>query len=282
MRMKGLGLVAGVVLSFNVGCGGDVPFGSGAGGAGAMGGQSGQGGGGGAGMGGAGGMSSAPDWGCLGSVSAPVFGAETVTAIFSVTTLGGGVDKAEVQICGLDDAACDNPVAEGTTDGSGQLSAMVPNDGPHYAQVETPGAASTLQFINGPVEGGATIPIEALTKTQLDAFVTQLEGMALAGAGHVVALALDCNGVPASGVQFELDNATDTTLLGYMDEDGNLDPSLSATSAHGGAFFANLPPGLATVTATLENDTLSLRTILVRSGWLSQAAPSTPTPRPQQ
>ena len=260
------------------GSGGDASGGGGTGGTSQGSGGNGAGGG----MGGAGGMEPVSDWSCLGTLPAPGFMAGNQTATFQVTSLNGTspVIGATVNICGLMDFLCDNPLGSAITDNDGEVTLPVTTAQPIFVETTSSITQASLRFVNGAVQDGEPYGITPITPAELTTFATTLGGNVTPGAGHVAAIAVDCEGNPAAGVEFTLDNATPDTLTGYIAPDGSVDPNQTVSTSNGGVIFINVPAGFATVNATLQDGDLHIsnRVVFARGDWVSDAAPNSPTP----
>lgn len=122
---------------------------------------------------------------------------------------------------------------------------------------------------------GEPLHFTAVNETNLMAAVLQLE--VKPELGHIFALAVDCQGKPASGVSLKLDTVSTETVAYYMN--GSL-PSrtLSETGVAGEAGFINAPPGFVTITTTVSGvGRVSTLTVLVRPGHITYV-PLAPSP----
>jgi hypothetical protein len=86
-------------------------------------------------------------------------------------------------------------------------------------------------------------------------------------AGTVIPIVLDCNGVAAAGVRFNLSDLAPSEHFFYLN-DSVPSHTATATDSTGGALLFNAPPGTITMTATTPGGQLiGSSTTEVRAGW---------------
>ena len=117
-----------------------------------------------------------------------------------------------------------------------------------------PTYARSLLFFNPPVRGDreAPMPLPMLSSAGLPA-VVQAAGADLdPGAGNLFITALDCNGMPASGVTYSIQQHQDEVTQLYVDS-GVVSDTVLETDDSGIGGFVGVPPGFAEVVGYNEN-----------------------------
>jgi hypothetical protein len=237
-------------------------------------------------------------WYCAGHFTWPTALSATRRFTFSLTdALGTGpIAGAEVKLCDPGNTRCDPAIDHGTTDASGSAT-LTDNttingnnlglDG--YIDVSSQHDVMGLSLFPTIIYWGFPLseangrlgePIPLFSAAGL-AGLTQFNGLSLrADRGHVAVVALDCFGYQAAGVTFSL-VASDGSTMSPFYVAGTALSSTGGTDGTGSAFFLNVPPNDATVSAMPSGATVAASTqrVNVRAGILTEVsmAPTAPT-----
>lgn len=153
------------------------------------------------------------------------------------------------RFCERFDPYCTAPVHEDSSDADGILHVRVPAGFDGLIIGDGGGIMTTVQVVDPPIVAAPAIvpqPLTLITPAQADLILTLFELTPDAEAGQVVATALDCDGKPAAGVQFEI--GVPGATIGYL-ANGLPDPSATATDGSGTGGIFNVPPGFYLITA---------------------------------
>ena len=180
-----------------------------------------------------------------------------------------------VRACFRADVDCASPVSDELpgSDGRVQVSADPGFNG--YLEIEALGMLPTLLFFAAPWSSQVLArleqaPVRLLPVPSLQALADTAH-LQLDPAGGVVGVsAYDCAGAVASGVQLQLDPSA--VPYAFVDELPVVNQDV--TSEQGLAGFVNVPPGVVVVRSFAEGQTeaVSVKSLLVRSGWLSSVS----------
>jgi len=233
-----------------------------------------------------------PKWGCVGNVkwatpntAVPVGVPSRYVKFVGETPLANVKAKA----CLNFDIACASPVAEGTTDANGMVLLQLYYGFDGYAELEPdetyPDLFPSIHPFLPPPEKDIPIPadptelepVHLVFKNEVNMIAAVLQTKENTAAGHILGLAIDCEGKTTAGVSLKIDTVGTDTLAYYMNQ-GLPSKTLGATSTTGEAGFVNVPPGMITVTATSEDvGKVSVVTVPVRAGHISYV-PIAPSP----
>jgi len=223
---------------------------------------------------------------CLGSVKAqptPPAGNINVTMGFfdevKQTTLLSGIT---VQACSKLDVTCANPITAPTTSyaqGNATLSLPAGFDG--YLQINGSQTMPALWYFSPfPVADGH-FNVGLFSPASFQAIASAVGATIDPNAGHAITLALDCTatyGTFTAGMSFACDKTTGETKPFYV-VNGLPSTTATATDASGTGGFANLPPGVVTLTDTLASTSTRSGSVsvLIRAGVITYA-PIAPSP----
>lgn len=227
-------------------------------------------------------------WGCVGNVSWPDPDITTpVTVKRRILKLIGEapVEGLTLTACSPLDFECSQPIATGTTDANGDVEVPVYSGFDGYLMGDAPDSypemVPALMYVFPPpvVDDPIEIdePLHVTASGEVDFMSQVLEMEVKPELGHILSLALDCQGRPAAGASLKIDIVSTDTVPYYMN--GSL-PSrvLTETGSEGEAGFINVPPGLITVTTTVSGvGKVSQLTVLVRAGYITYL-PLAPSP----
>jgi hypothetical protein len=234
------------------------------------------------------------NWTCVGRVAWPAAKALTRALTVRLTPPSAGVT---VKLCDWTDVTCASPVDNQvkTTDSAGSVTLLDSSptslngqnfglDG--YLDLSTPGVdppplIPTLVFWNFPLsepQANLNTAIPVFSASELD-LVLSTGGVTVdTQRGIVGVVALDCLGVQAPGVTFTMTSGADAeTQIVYAVQQGV--NQVGPTGDNGTAFFANVPAGPVTITATpvALGQVSSNAHVYVRAGGLTEVA-MLPTP----
>jgi hypothetical protein len=215
-------------------------------------------------------------WGCLGAPApAPPAMATLRFALGNAATgATGAMPDGQpaaglvIRACRPLDFTCDEPLATSLpTDDAGQTTLIVPGGFDGY--FEMPDAAGFVPAIywHAPIQG-SQLDDQAVLPPNLVALAAELVEVTVEGdAGTVIPIVLDCNGVAAAGVRFNLSDLAPSEHFFYLN-DSVPSHTATATDSTGGALLFNAPPGTITMTATTPGGQLiGSSTTEVRAGW---------------
>lgn len=208
-----------------------------------------------------------PIWGCLGNVkwASEDFGKRLNSRQRFVRLLSEEpITGMSVRACGPFDPECTAAVTSSTTDADGYTNLSLNMGFQGFLDVKAPstfpGMAPSLIYIVPPIAKDdptdLVIPT-ALTPHlasffELDLIVGQVDSRVDPALGHLLAIALDCQGNPATGVTLRA-SVRDKQTIGYYTETTGLPSPISVeTSLRGEAGFINLPTGIVTLETTVN------------------------------
>jgi hypothetical protein len=89
--------------------------------------------------------------------------------------------------------------------------------------------------------------------------------------GHIVVDVFNCDSDAGVGVSLSVDIADAQSTVGYVGTSGQVEPALTETTELGRVIIFNVPPGDATISATIvaTGDALPTRSVQVRAAALS-------------
>jgi len=224
--------------------------------------------------------------GCLGSVKAPPTppaGNVAITMSFfdevSPTTTLSGIT---VQACAKLDVNCANPLtAVVTSDAQGDATLQVAAGFDGYFQINGPTTVPALWYFSPLPVADERIALGLLAPSSFQSIAEAVGATIDPDAGHAINFALDCTatyGTFTSGMSFGADKTTSETRAFYF-VNGLPSTTATATDTSGIGGFANLPPGVVTVTATLAKTSVRSGSvsILIRPGVITYS-PIAPSP----
>jgi hypothetical protein len=229
------------------------------------------------------------DWTCVDRAvwPSPTLGGTTLETQVLDSMFEKAVSGVEVSLCHLGDPRCQSPLnpVPAYSDTNGFVAVRVPPatilgdsvGADSYAQFTSDAIFPDLNFIGYPVsEPRAPIAhpyVLVITKANpVAGWDTNL--------GLLNAIAFDCDGAAASGVQFTIDLPDASGVLRYYFNSSNSmnsptpDSTLKATTSSGalyGGGFVNVPPGTVSISATpiAIGKPSSHAQVLVRAGTLT-------------
>jgi hypothetical protein len=223
----------------------------------------------------AGSNSAGADWTCLGdpAASSPSAAGAAGNASYSLpvrSLFGAPIVNLAVRICLPADPNCATPTGEvrGLTS-EGFLVAQVPMAFNGFFELQMDGHVPTVFHMRKPIVRDLVdgLPLEPIPT----AGVTQLAGLLnvelVPEFGIVAVTVVDCQGARAPGAG--LANTLGGRLFYFVNGLPNV--TASATDIQGLGGFANVPPRLIEVSATVAADgrLIGSRSVLPRAGWLT-------------
>ncbi len=223
----------------------------------------------GSGAGASGGGESGNDWSCIGSLEAKTFEPGTAVGNLLVVELQDDSPLMDitVNVCGVTDVDCTNPLDTGVTDARGRVTLDVTTAEQRYLELIGPGILDAISFNNGPPRSDPFDELVRVISPETFAVVEGLIGVtADPTRGHAGVQANDCQGAIGVGVTFEISTADEDTVTGYFSPVGAPNPALTETGSDGRAAVANIPVGPATITATVAatGQVIGTRSFFVR------------------
>jgi hypothetical protein len=224
---------------------------------------------------------SAPSWACLASMERRETlirpaddGQRWVYSVRALNLLSGQViPELSVRACRATDVNCQDPLGEARlADQDGWVDVPVNEGFTGYFEFTAPTIVPEMIFYSRllPSNRGLRNPHGMLERDALAALAGALGTTQSPGAGVLAMRLYDCNGSPAEGVEISQDRGGQPWYF----VDGLPSRDATATTAQGLGGFANVPPGIAVLSAKLE-DGMSLgpgQSVLVRAGWLTTLA----------
>jgi len=197
----------------------------------------------------------------------------------------GNLGTFTVNACDRLDVDCSTPVAGPVTEDPSDANSSVELDVPYgfqgYLQVKNEGVTvPSMEFLARPLQqdtAGWNLTIATPTTVKLLGGATGT-AVDITNDGLFIMVARDCNRTPLAGVQTTLDisqgnidaGASSSIVPFYL---ANMFPnkSLMATTEEGAAGFANVPPGSAILSGTIQDTGFQLQPTAAqsRAGWIS-------------
>ncbi|MBC8068938.1 MAG: hypothetical protein IAG13_11445 [Deltaproteobacteria bacterium] len=209
----------------------------------------------------------ASDWSCLPENEGPAFSSgSALVHVIVQDFLATPIAAAMVRVCTLDDADCDAPLDEGTTNAMGDAPVSVPRDIAVFFDILAPGYVPMLVFPWDPPpadDDEVALVIPNPTPAQLAGVFEDIGAEADPSRGHLNVAAFDCSTdpTPAAGVAVELSTADASTIIGAP-----------TTEEFGSVYVGNVPTGPAVVQGVvvpLCDEAMGAQAIHVRAGTVS-------------
>lgn len=192
------------------------------------------------------------------------------------------VSGLTVRACGRVDLACSQPFDVTTTDEQGYVNVSVPAWFDGFMELPTATSFTTMvpSLSSGPPSDidqpkdmviKDDIAAHLLAEPELNILLAQIGQSVDPELGHIFALATDCNGAPANGVELvPAVRATKTTPY-YTDTTGTPSVTSNQTAQAGEAGFVNMATGPVSLTARLAESgrKIGTYTVIVRPGTIS-------------
>jgi hypothetical protein len=174
-------------------------------------------------------------------------------------------------LCAKLDATCSQPIAQYTSNDSGQIDVVMKAGFDGYLQAEGSGIYPTLIFPpnTSRQRASSTLPI-----VPASFFGTMFRGIDVTSIGAdrsvILTTALDCLGRPAPGMILS-GQPTDDSTVPYVIQDGLPSRTAPTTDDTGTGGFVNIKEGSAFITSTIASSNRVAGTVAVqtRSGYLS-------------
>ncbi len=227
------------------------------------------------------------DWSCVGQVTWPASAVPKAEVNLTFTKLigSGTLEGLNVKVCDKADATCSAPLAMEVTDAMGAVKLFVSTgatgfDG--YLDVSGGTVVPALIYYLPPI--GADIPagtleVPLVTEDNLALITGLAGGLSLDPTrGQLLALAYDCAGDNAVGVQIAASNADAKSTQAYL-QGSALSLEAKQTDESGGSVIFNLPAGASDISVTLPGaGTLTAKSgVTIRAGAFTYATlPPTP------
>lgn len=224
-----------------------------------------------------------PVWGCVGKHLPPPADDRSAPVAFPLRFLdetgGGGRAGVAVAACEDNDPDCAAPIAQLSSDADGTLAVPLWSGFKGFLKIDPDAGTSALYSTYLPV-----IPIPdknvqnpyigvwpLFGKDVFPALATTSGGDPLkAGYGHLLFIALTCNGQRAPGMRATTDVVSGDTYGFYTDDSNLPSKTLQSTQKDGVGGFINLPSGNVVVTLRRDSGELvSAHTIFVRPDTLT-------------
>lgn len=168
---------------------------------------------------------------------------------FQVPTEGGGFDgylRVDSRL-----AYCTDAAAFGAVAGAALCGLAAPQCDLAAADIRcsVPVFASAMLFFNPPIARDVErpLPLQLFPFSGLPAVIAAAGIMLTPGAGALFIQALDCDGVPAAGVNYEIAQHGDEVSPLYVNN-GVVSKSVTRTDSTGVGGFVSVPPGFVSVT----------------------------------
>jgi hypothetical protein len=228
---------------------------------------------------------------CLGSVKAPPAppaGNVTVTMSFfdevSQTTPLSGI---AVQACARLDVTCTSPLTNTTSDGQGNATIQIPAGFDGYLEINGSTTVPALWYFSPaptttpPPTTNGKYSLGLLTPQSFQQIAAAAGATVDPDAGHAITFALDCTatyGTFAPGMAFSCDKTTSETRNFYF-VNGLPSTTAASTDTSGIGGFANLPPGVVTLTDKVASSGTRAGSVsvLIRPGVIT-FSPIAPSP----
>lgn len=219
------------------------------------------------------------DWSCVPEAQQPAIAANPAQPITYSLQIANLVTQqplpnAQVRACFRADVGCSSPVGPAlTTDASGVVQLTLFEGFNGFLEIVAEGMVSTLAFF--PSAWSPTLipymeqlPILLLPVAALPTLAAASSVQIDTASGLVSMYAYDCAGPLAAGVRLAIDAAS-AVPYAFVNELPVVGQDV--TSESGIVGFVNVQPGIVVVTASPagEQQTLSVDTMLVRTGWLT-------------
>jgi hypothetical protein len=224
---------------------------------------------------------------CIGSAKAqptpPPGNVKITMSFFDEVSNTKQLAGVTVRACSKLDVTCASPLpnSTATSDAQGNATFTLPAGFDGYLEINGSSTMSALWYFSPfPVTDG-TYNVGLLSPNDFQ-LIAQTSGATIdANAGHSFNLALDCTakyGTFTAGMSFDADKKTSGTRPFYV-INGLPSTTATATDASGIGGFANLPPGVVTVTATLQSTGArsGSASVLIRTGVITYS-PIAPGP----
>lgn len=208
------------------------------------------------------GEGAAGPWGCVGSVEWPRENPATLvkhSVRFVVQGTTTPIPGLTVKGCPQLDLECGTPYATTTTDAEGVMNLMLPQYFRGYLGIYPPTTDTyvTNRFYLYPPKAAdmetLTANIASVTQMRLIAGSLGVD-IDLSRFGFGSAAVVDCQGKRTADISIAISNLSSDpsypTAIGYLSATGLIGSTPAYTSSLGGAGFANVPPGLNTLTMT--------------------------------
>jgi hypothetical protein len=215
------------------------------------------------------------EWGCIAPDAPPPEGPTTATQAHTLTLQMTDmlsqvpVPDVTARLCLLRDLDCTSPVGKSVvSDAAGLMALKVPSAFDGYVELQAEDRVPGLYF-PPPVTADRTDPALALAKTEdLIPFGTLFGGF-IEDRGTVMVSVTNCSGLPAQSVSFQSESADKFSVTWYSEN--NLPIGKEATDQTGFGGFFNMPSGITSIRATLDQGTHLVGTIglVVKPGALS-------------
>jgi hypothetical protein len=137
-----------------------------------------------------------------------------------------------------------------------------------FIELTSPSSVSTMFFVNQPLMTDSREAFRIINQMGLQALAAS-SGVTIDPAlGHLVVRAFDCEGAPASNVQFSTNRAGGAV---FSFANGLPNAGADVTTSDGLGGFVNVPPGLVVVQGIeVESQRPSgSMSVLVREGWFT-------------
>lgn len=186
-------------------------------------------------------------WQCLDEIT---FDKETellldIPADFTIQVL---VDRMpaegiEARVCAANDLGCTEPEMEGlVSDSEGQISLELPRNFSGYIEVKEEGFHPHLYFLSSPYLEPKLVPRMSLVRE---------DSLPSPDPAYLFVMALDCNGVPAGGVEINVPSGGDATSVTYIETQPA--PGLTETVEGSGLALITTEPGSGVATVRMTN-----------------------------
>ena len=175
-------------------------------------------------------------------------------------------------LCGKRDVDCKDPIRQGVSDANAALVLAVDAGFDGYVQMTDSRIAPALYFLTPPASGDLDLPTVPLaTVAGATSVVLYAGGSWNQERGIVLLNAFDCQGAAAESLSFTLGGVPDPSTFNFYLADGLPTNKTSVTDYTGYGGLVNVPPGAATIAATLvpSNRRVSNISILIRAGYIS-------------
>jgi hypothetical protein len=215
------------------------------------------------------------EWGCIvpdkPAPEGPTTTTEAHTLALQMADMLSQVPVSEVtaRLCLLRDLDCASPVGKSVvSDATGLLALKVPAAFDGYVELLAQDRVPGLYF-PPPLTADRTDPPVALAKVKDLAPFGDLFGGFIENRGTVMVSVFNCSGLPAQSVSFQSEAADKLSSPWYSEN--NLPIGTQATDTTGFGGFFNMPSGITSIRATLDQGTHLVGTIglVVKPGALS-------------
>jgi hypothetical protein len=218
-----------------------------------------------------GGGSAGGPWDCVGNQPAPGEIPNPLELTARVLNIENDpIADAEVRVCTAD--PCTDPIFEGTTDASGEITSTLSSNGMPFvghAEVEATGYWPLRVQANVPATGRlqVTLPVFMIRDSDVADVEAALGEMIDETRGVLLIGLWNCNLEPSAGVTVDVPGDGET--FGYYLDGGVPNPDLTE-SVNGGHVSANVPVGNAMVSSSVEGvGVVATGTIPIAAGTMS-------------